>query len=1177
VKSFNYLVLLIAFSGFFSISKSQAQTGKTPRETALEHLRANPTKFGLTAQDVAEVQITDEFSTDHNGLTHVWVQQKQAGIPVFNALFGLHVTKSGEVLTDKHRFVSRLSEKTNTQLPSLSAEKALELAINHLGFTGFAVPSLLNKENNRNFTFEGGAISKEPIKISAVYVVDSKGNKVNLAWSMVIAQANTSDVWSLRVDAQSGVVLDKNNRTVYCKAGHAHQAGTICQDEKPSTVSTQSLTGVKTATAPPSVDESYNVFAFPIESPAHGDRILVVNPAIPTASPFGWHDTNGVAGAEHTITRGNNVFAYDDIDDNDAPPAIANIPNGSPTLTFDFPYDPNALPEVNKNVAISNLFYTNNRIHDVTHLYGFDEKSGNFQVNNYGNGGLGSDEVIAEGLDGGGQDNANFSTPPDGGNGRMQMYTWTRSGGRLVTVNAPNSVQGQYSAAAATDWGATITDVPVTGEVVIVDDGTPEATLGCNAPVNDVNGKIVMIDRGVCQFGVKALNAEQQGAIACIICNFEDATAGMAAGTSGGSVTIPVVMMKKGDCDLLRQYAGNGLNISFVQPPNNGPEFLDGDFDNGIVAHEFGHGISNRLTGGPSQADCLNNPEQMGEGWGDWFSLIFSVKPTAVGTDKRGVGTYVLRQDNDGTGIRRHPYSTDMSINPLTFGDVAGNTEVHALGEVWTAVTWDLYWAFVEKYGFDADITNTNSGNGRAIKLVMDGMKLQPCSPGFIDGRDAILLADKANFASVDTCLIMSVFARRGFGVNADQGTSTSASDGIENFDPIPTCIKELKIKKVCTPTIDPGQDATFTITLTNHKDITATGVVVKDGLPTGLTLINASNGGTANGNQVVWNIGDMPSGQTLTLTYTAKSDAAMSSTRFFRDEMEASDDWLTYSSEGDEIFTLQDNVKKTGDFAWLGNNIDTETDYVLENFNPITIAGNKPVLRFWHQYDTEKGSDAGFLEFKKGTSQQWLRVPADKLLRNPYDGDVQYGTFAIPFLSGFSGSSNGWKQSYLDLSDFLGEQVTFRFRFGSDGNTAGQRWVVDDVEMMDMLKYDETVCITSSQGDNVCAKAPEQGVIVNPNNIIGTKEDEKSNIQLNVQPNPATDILRISVNTDLQGAVTFEMYASDGQLVKSQNVRNLFASNVVQMDIIDLPSGFYFLKVKNDEFSAVQKVVVKR
>ena len=65
------------------------------------------------------------------------------------------------------------------------------------------------------------------------------------------------------------------------------------------------------------------------------------------------------------------------------------------------------------------------------------------------------------------------------------------------------------------------------------------------------------------------------------------------------------------------------------------------------------------------------------------------------------MGTFAFYQDPDGQGIRRYPYSTDMSINPHTFSAVAANTEVHAFGEVWAAMLWDLYWAMVEKYGWD--------------------------------------------------------------------------------------------------------------------------------------------------------------------------------------------------------------------------------------------------------------------------------------------------------------------------------------------------------------------------------------------------------------------------------------------------------------------------------------------
>src|SRR5690606_20203431 len=131
----------------------------------------------------------------------------------------------------------------------------------------------------------------------------------------------------------------------------------------------------------------------------------------------------------------------------------------------------------------------------------------------------------------------------------------------------------------------------------------------------------------------------------------------------------------------------------------------------------------------------------MGEGWSDFFSLITTVKPGDDGATGRGVGTYVQRQGTDGTGIRRHRYSTDMSISPLTYGDVATNQGVHAIGEVWNNMIWDLYWAMVDEYGFDEDQWTGTGGNNMAIQLVMDGMKMQPCSPGFVDGRNAILAA----------------------------------------------------------------------------------------------------------------------------------------------------------------------------------------------------------------------------------------------------------------------------------------------------------------------------------------------------------------------------------------------------------------------------------------------------
>ena len=78
----------------------------------------------------------------------------------------------------------------------------------------------------------------------------------------------------------------------------------------------------------------------------------------------------------------------------------------------------------NQKVAVTNLFYLNNILHDRLYGYGFTESAGNFQTSNFGKGGFGNDPVNAEAQDGGGTNNANFGTPSDGFRPRMQMYLW---------------------------------------------------------------------------------------------------------------------------------------------------------------------------------------------------------------------------------------------------------------------------------------------------------------------------------------------------------------------------------------------------------------------------------------------------------------------------------------------------------------------------------------------------------------------------------------------------------------------------------------------------------------------------------------------------------------------------------------------------------------------------------
>jgi hypothetical protein len=79
----------------------------------------------------------------------------------------------------------------------------------------------------------------------------------------------------------------------------------------------------------------------------------------------------------------------------------------SSDLKFDYPiHMPKAgvplEPSSYINASVTELFFTNNEIHDLYYRYGFDEESGNFQEGNFGRGGLGGDAVQANAQDGSG-------------------------------------------------------------------------------------------------------------------------------------------------------------------------------------------------------------------------------------------------------------------------------------------------------------------------------------------------------------------------------------------------------------------------------------------------------------------------------------------------------------------------------------------------------------------------------------------------------------------------------------------------------------------------------------------------------------------------------------------------------------------------------------------------------
>lgn len=129
----------------------------------------------------------------------------------------------------------------------------------------------------------------------------------------------------------------------------------------------------------------------------------------------------------------------------------------------------------------------------------------------------------------------------------------------------------------------------------------------------------------------------------------------------------------------------------------------------------------------------------MGEGWSDWMALMLLMKSTDTGAMPKTIATYSANQPVTGPGIRRYPYSTDMTINPLTFANSNIANLPHDRGEFMATVLWDLTWAYVGKYGFSSDIYAGNAGNNKVMTLAIDAFKLQPCGPSTINYRDALI------------------------------------------------------------------------------------------------------------------------------------------------------------------------------------------------------------------------------------------------------------------------------------------------------------------------------------------------------------------------------------------------------------------------------------------------------
>ena len=667
-----------------------AQPGRDASEVVREYVERNAVLFGHDSEVLLGARLLRRDVSAHNGLLTLAWQQELDGIPVFESVLKANVTKEGQLVQIGSHFIpggkaaTGLSDDERSHLvsqPKVEAAHAVAAAVAALGETAGVVQQQGARE---------GVEKRQPLQIEGFSDVSAglawlpmSADSLRLVWDTVLTSLKHGEMFRVLVDASSGEPLLLRSLT--------------------NDIS----------------DATYRVFAnsathLPFDSPAPWTpgptapssaqaaevprQLITLSAVNTTASPNGWINDGGME------TIGNNVAAHTDLDANN----IADLPrpNGGAGRVFDFPFNSSQAPSTYRDAAVTQLFYLCNWTHDKLYDLGFTETAGNFQTDNFGRGGAGNDAVLADAQDGNGFNNANFSTPPDGTAGRMQMYVFS------------------------------------------------------------------------------------------------------------------------------------------------GPEpDKDGDFDSQIVIHEYVHGLTNRLVGGGVGISQLQT-RGMGEGWSDFYSLAMLAE---AGEDPEGTypsggyATHLLSgmTSNYYFGIRRFPYGTNMAKSPLTFRDIdptkasphtgvllsprytsanSGPDGVHAQGEVWCNMLWEMRRNLVVKHGFAV-------GNPLALQLVTDGLKLSPANPTFVQARNAIIQADLVNNGAANAAELWTAFAKRGLGVSAHAPAATTTTGVVEAFD-LPDDLSVTPVSPFAitgTEGVLPFSPASSTYTLSNSGSGSVSWTAVAD------------------------------------------------------------------------------------------------------------------------------------------------------------------------------------------------------------------------------------------------------------------------------------------------------------------------------------------------------------
>ncbi len=541
----------------------------------------------------------------------------------------------------------------------------------------------------------------------------------------------------------------------------------------------------------------------------------------------------------------------------------------------------------------------------------------------------------------------------------------------------------------------------------------------------------------------------------------------------------------------------------------NGAPRRDGTIDNTVVAHEWGHYLHHRLVlcGSPS---C----DGMSEGWADFDALMLVVRDADTFDGK----TYALSQyatsaliPNAGYfGIRRAPYSTDMTKNPFTFRHVRKASslpgamlspaapdlsEPHNVGEIWAETLFEAYVNLLA--AGKAQNRPFEETKRRMADYVVAGMKAAPVEPTFVEQRDAVLSAVLASGRMDDFAAIARGFAKRGLGVGAvaPPTTSTTLNEMVENSDYKGNlALVDAKIDdsvRSCDRdgNLDAGETGKVTVRVRNSGWLPLTKTQVRvsttdpnvtfdnDGLANVASLspyavatitIGVSvkdNAGKHGLLPIVINLSDVDAWKAnLSTTFQAPYNLDFMPNASATDDVEGEPPaWTAAHGLRAQRTSGWSRLGDASNHVWHGDDVPALADESLVSPNLVVSPTSRFVIAFKHRYSFEVGPvvpggadvpfDGGVLEISDDGGTTWKDVSTYVDPAYPRTLHVATGLPNPNPLAGrkaWAGQSTGYPDyvnASLDLGTKLaGKTVKVRFRVGADDGGGAPGWDIDDI-----------------------------------------------------------------------------------------------------------------------------------